>query len=165
VWRYSRFAAPWRATPRWAAVQLADGFGSETLATAAALVERGFGVRPIDADDLADEELAALEPASLLAVNGTRRVAVFTDDFGQPDRDRRARLKESVGPYAESPTLDRALADFSGHGPFERDVTRHGGQVWVTLSVRLGDLDTALLDLSNVASGLNSTLRSVGRAD
>lgn len=153
------------AEARWAAIQPTDGFGSATLATAAALAERGFDVWPIDVDDLADEELAALEPASLLAVNGTRRIAVFTNDFGQPDRDRWARLKERVGPYSESPALDRALADFSVHGPFERDVCRHDGQVWVTVSVRLGDLDTALLDLINVASGLNSALRSVGSAD
>lgn len=152
------------AGPFWAAVQSTDGFGSATLATAAALAERGFDVRPFDVDDLADEELAALEPASLLAANGTRRIAVFTDDFGQPDRDRWARFKERIGPYADSAALDRALADFSVHAPFERDVSRHDGQVWVTVSVRLGDLDTAILDLTNVVSGLDSTLRSVGRA-
>ncbi|MBS4753234.1 HNH endonuclease [Nocardioides sp. zg-ZUI104] len=153
------------AESRWVSAQPTDGFGSATLAAALALTERGFDVRPFDVDELADEEVEALEPASLLATTGTRRLAVFTDDYGQPDTHRWARLKERIGPYRETPVLDRALADFSVHGPFERDVTRHNQQVWVTVSVRLGDVDTALLDLTNVAAGLDSALRSVSNAD
>lgn len=151
--------------PRWSAVQPTDGFGSATLATAAALVERGFAVLPVDVDDPDDEEAAALEPAGLLAVSGTRRVAVFTDDYGQPDREKWSRLKQRIGAYRESPGLDRALADFSVHGPFERNVARHNGHVWVTVSVRLGDLDQALLDLANVVTVLDSTLRMASDAD
>lgn len=151
--------------PHWAAVRPADGFGSMTLATASALNERGFDVRPFDVVVGIDRELAELGPAPLLAVRGSLRLAVFTDDYGQPDRHRSARLRARIGPYPESETLDRALADFSVHGPFERDVTRHEGQVWVIVSVRLGDLDTALLDITNVVSGLDSTLRSVSSAD
>jgi hypothetical protein len=151
--------------PRWLAVQPTDGFGSATVATAAALAGRGFDVRPFDVDDLADDEVAALEPAELLAASGTRRFAVSTSDYGQPDGERWARLKERIGPYLESAVLDRALADFSVHGPFERNVSRRNGQVWVTVSVRLGDLDTALLDLINVVTVLDSMLRSVSSAD
>lgn len=153
------------AEPRWVSARPTDGFGSATLATAAALTEHGFDVRPFDIDELAHDEVEALGPATLLATSGSRRLAVFTDDYGQPDRHRWARLRERIGPYREMPVLDRALADFSVHGPFERDVTRYNERVWVTVSVRLGDLDTALLDLTNVVSGLDSTLRSVSNAD
>lgn len=149
------------AEPRWRQVgPPADGFGPRTLQIAADIHEHGLLVAPLtnpaDTAALLDHELA---PAQLLATKGSRQFAAFTDDYDQDeDPARWARLKARIGPYRESSVLDRELADFSVHGPFERAVTRRNGQVWVIVSVRLADVGTALLDLINVADSLHTAL-------
>lgn len=151
--------------PRWRGIrQPGPGFGRFTLAVAMELTARGFHVRPLAADELFDGALAELAPAELLATNGQRRIFAFTNDYGRSEQRVWARLKERIGPYPESRELDRALVEFSVHGPFEREVTRRDGQVWVTIMVRLDDVATALLDLDNVAGGLAVQLSSAGKA-
>ncbi|MBS4753241.1 HNH endonuclease [Nocardioides sp. zg-ZUI104] len=149
--------------PCWRTVEPRHGFGSSTLATALGLAERGYEVRPFGLEPDADEE--GLGPATLLAALGSLRLAVDTCDYGEPDGHVWARVSTRIGPFRESQAFDRALADFSIHGPFERGVKRRDGQAWVTVSVRLADLDTALLDITNVAPSLEGHLEEASSAD
>jgi hypothetical protein len=150
--------------PRWRNVgQPKPGFGRFTLSVAVELAARGLHVRPLAADELLDGAQEDLAPAELLATSGQRQLFASTNDYGRTDQRVWARLKERIGPYPASRELDRVLAEFSVHGPFERGVSRRDGQVWVTIMVRLDDVATALLDLDNVTRGLAGQLDSAGQ--
>lgn len=131
-------------SPRWLDVQRSGpryGFGEDTVRIAAQLLAHGLHVEP-DTEGV----------APLIAVHGTRTYLVSTQDYDGGSQPVGARISTRLGPFREGAAFDRALADFNVHGPFERHVERRDGSAHVTVSVRLQDVDTALLDLANVCS-------------
>ena len=127
--------------------------GRRGLQLAAEVLDRGGRVTPVATDEFGDLRIEL----------GDRRILAFIDDHGEPGDAVWSRLIETIGPFPVTPETDRVLADFSIHGPFERNVSRRSGQIWLEIRVRLADVTTAFLDLDNVTASLADALTDAAR--